>query len=116
DHQDVGVDLAHGDKGSGGAAGNGFSQKLPIAEHVVAVVVRRKSEIQFAGGIVWTIGPTDAAAAGTESMHKPALFVPAGDGEPLHAIGGDARMSRDGRQLLRHGLLESRPADHACWI
>ena len=25
-------------------------------------------------------------------------------------------MSRDGRQLLWHGLLEARSADHACWF
>ena len=85
----VRVELAEGEDWGSGVAGDGLGQEAPVAQNVGAVVAFGKAEIQLARRVAGAVGAAHASFPGAESGPKPGK-IPAGNREPLDAVGGAA--------------------------
>jgi hypothetical protein len=88
------VDLADGDRGSIGAAGNSFGEKAAVQEDVFAVIVGRKAQIQLSGNAFRSVGAGNAAYPGAETVPEPGDIFPIWDQDQGNAVGCDIGIGR----------------------
>src|ERR1700738_4156713 len=95
------VNLADREEGGCGVARDGLSEEPAVAEDGFAGVLGGKAKIQFGRGTFRSVGGGDAAATGAEAVPEPGNLVPAGDGNPLNAVGGCNWLGRSGAESVR---------------
>ena len=85
----VGMKLAKGDQGRCGIGCDGLGEETPVAQDGFAIVGGSETEVQLARRGVGGVGMAEAALARGESCPEPGK-IPAGNRQPLDAVGGEA--------------------------
>src|SRR6202048_5310115 len=101
DDDQAGVNLADREEWGCGVARDGLSEEPAVAEGIFAGILSGKAKIQFGRGTFRSVGGGDAAATGAEAVPEPGNLVPAGDGNPLNAVGGCNWLGRSGAESVR---------------